>query len=269
MIRENSMKSARFLWRLLTGPAIPFYTLPYLMGLLIAGTIAHKSIGSYAAQSLFFESWFLHTGMIPIPGVRTVLTLLFAGLLARTVSTFLTFPSPGPSAQTLNMKTLGAHLCHLGILVLLLGGILSSSVSVDGILTLKNGQKSHIYVDNEHGQETRTWQLPFEVELTAFTIQTYPGSRKARNYISDIKLYAEGKTFPAQISMNRPLRYNGYSIYQSGFTDAESSTASILTVVRNPASPLPYISGILIVCGLVLHLLSRRNGRKTEKGMPQ
>jgi len=40
-------------------PYILFYTLPWLMVLLVWGTIAQKDMGIYEAQAMFFSSWSL------------------------------------------------------------------------------------------------------------------------------------------------------------------------------------------------------------------
>lgn len=50
--------------------------------------------------------------------------------------------------------------------------------------------------------------------------------------------------------MNHPLRYQGMSFYQSGFDNNDTTT--ILQVVQNPSSLIPYISCALIALGMVV-----------------
>ena len=51
------------------------------------------------------------------------------------------------------------------------------------------------------------------------------------------------------ISMNDPLRYRGFTFYQSGFDNNDKT--SILQVVKNPAMLLPYIACGLVALGLL------------------
>ncbi len=62
-------------------------------------------------------------------------------------------------------------------------------------------------------------------------------------------------SFPAVIEMNSPLRYRGYTFYQTSFKENENSQATILTVVKNSGQLFPYIASIVIVFGLMLHLI--------------
>lgn len=95
--------------------------------------------------------------------------------------------------------------------------------------------------------------LPFTLRLEKFTQDNYPGSDTARNYSSDI-IIVDGKSkIEAQISMNKPLRYKGYSFYQSSYERTPDEIYSILTVVENKGRIFPYIACLIIGLGLLYH----------------
>ena len=62
----------------------------------------------------------------------------------------------------------------------------------------------------------------------------------------------------ALISMNRPLRFRGYTFYQSAYgEDDQHGASSTFAVVKNAGRWLPYISSALIFLGLVLHFFGQ------------
>ena len=62
--------------RRLGQPDILFWTLPYLIALVIIGTIAQKWMGLYTAQHLFFSSFISHYHGIPFIGGAGVLVVM-------------------------------------------------------------------------------------------------------------------------------------------------------------------------------------------------
>ena len=55
--------------------------------------------------------------------------------------------------------------------------------------------------------------------------------------------------------MNEPLRYDQYTLYQTGWDQDRSRKIyySSFSVVRNPSDKVPLISCIIIGIGLVIH----------------
>ncbi len=102
--------------------------------------------------------------------------------------------------------------------------------------------------------------LPFKIYLEDFTRETYTQSEKAKSFQSRVQIYSEQGKSTYDISMNEPLRYRGYTFFQSSFTDDEKS--SVFQVVKNPSWLLPYISSIMITIGLFFQMLIRRPSEK-------
>jgi cytochrome c biogenesis protein ResB len=101
-------------------------------------------------------------------------------------------------------------------------------------------------------------ELPFTVRLNSFQRDVYPGSNMPRNYESRVTIEDGDVTWPAIISMNEPLRYGGYTLYQaSTYLDKDGQPVSVLSVVTNKGWIFPYISGILLAIGLIWHMVLR------------
>lgn len=79
----------------------------WLFVLTFWGTIAQTSLGLYEAQERFFFSWFFTVGIVPFPGARTILWILFINLLAVTVTRF---------SQYRKKRYFGLIIIHVGLL---------------------------------------------------------------------------------------------------------------------------------------------------------
>ncbi len=101
-------------------------------------------------------------------------------------------------------------------------------------------------------------RLPFTVTLTDFVKTNYPGTDTAKDYYSDVVISDGALTWPARIGMNAPLRYRGYTLYQSAFlTTPQGEELTVLAVSRDAGQFLPYLGTILLALGLILHLFLR------------
>ena len=101
---------------------------------------------------------------------------------------------------------------------------------------------------------------PFAIQLLQFRHDRYAGTDIAKNFSSRIKLTdpAKHEDRESLIFMNNPLRYRGYTFFQAGFDNNDTTT--VLQVAQNPSWLVPYISCALIVLGMLLqfgmHLFS-------------
>ncbi len=106
-------------------------------------------------------------------------------------------------------------------------------------------------------RHTRT-RLPFAIQLQYFKEDIYPGTDKPRAYQSDVIINDNGIMWPSRIKMNEPLRYKGYTFYQSSFQRGDGRrTATVLSVVKNAGRLFPYLAGLIIAAGFVIHLVQR------------
>lgn len=371
----------------LAGPTLMFWILPFMMILLVIGTIAQKEIGLYAAQREFFGSFVVFLGPIPFPAGLTLMGLFLINLLAK----FL-------FRSTWSWQKSGTIISHFGVLILVAGGAVTAFDSQEGFLTIEEGRSSstiedyhardlvitHISADGKdksvlftlphtslreglrlapdaikpvslridrycyncaierrpeesqdgwerpgkfmmlvpvpadpqdeknmagieftalaqgrHDTKHLTFDgfpkppvipapdtkggyqvtierakrpLPFSVTLESFDRDVHPGTDMAKSYASRVVVTdaKNGLSFPAIIEMNEPLRYRGYTLYQSSFDESGERPFTVLTVVKNRGRIFPYIASLLIAVGLLIHLGVRytaRGQKSTREGM--
>jgi hypothetical protein len=349
--------------RWLAKPILLHWLLPYLMLLVVIGTVAQKTIGLYESQRLFFSSFLLWVGWFPLPGARAVCAVLFISLMSKVL-----LASPWSKAKS------GIFITHVGILLLLLGGLLTAAFSDEGYMVLERHQTDHQFYDyhdrvltvrknaapiitlpiNElttgqritdpslpftlaiqylcenctmapraatgetlHGSAQKVMlsriandidhernlagveiaiegagkdkdglyiafepmkkqpaitigadqytitigrlphALPFSLQLLDAEKEVHPGTDMVRSYRSTVLLRDGAVQQRAEITMNHPLRYKGYTVYQSSFlsADAASPTSGVsFAVVRNSGRVFPYVASITVCIGLLIHL---------------
>jgi cytochrome c biogenesis protein ResB len=104
----------------------------------------------------------------------------------------------------------------------------------------------------------RRVDLGFEIALKDFNVGRYQGTMRAASYASDVEGAGFGK---AHISMNQPLKHNGFTFYQASFQEDKQTgraTASVLSVNRDPGRPLKYLGSALIVLGTIVMFYFKR-----------
>lgn len=127
-------------------------------------------------------------------------------------------------------------------------------LSLRGTAELPLGQKPLI-VEYRPGQRP----LPVQVKLLDFRKTEYPGTSMAAGFEADVELtdLQRGVTLKRTISMNNPLKYGGYSFFQSSYFMGEVET-TVLSVRNDPGTPLVYAGFIIVVLGVVAMFLRRQ-----------
>ena len=97
--------------------------------------------------------------------------------------------------------------------------------------------------------------LPFTIHLIDFEKKLHPSTNLPKSFKSSVYLTDGRIKQNAIIQMNEPLRYKGYTLYQSSFSQGEKGEITNLAVVKNHGRVFPYISSIVICIGLLIHLL--------------
>jgi cytochrome c biogenesis protein len=99
----------------------------------------------------------------------------------------------------------GADAVHLGLLIILAGGIISGSA----------GLKSHLSFTE--GETLPVPNANFQIRLDKFETEFYE-SGQVKDWISTLTVLEEGKELQTKIvEVNHPLSYKGYMFYQSGY----------------------------------------------------
>lgn len=146
-----------------------------------------------------------------------------------------------------------ALLSHLGLFLVLYGGLFSAADVKEGHIRIFEGEKEHIAVDSRGN----LLPLPFEIELKDFSIDYYEDGRSPKQFSSALSI--DGRDFLTGV--NHPCRYKGYGIYQSGY-DMESGSYTILKVVKDMWLPILALGAVLLVIASAFSLKKTWNSWK-------
>jgi hypothetical protein len=101
----------------------------------------------------------------------------------------------------------------------------------------------------------------FSMTLNKFDVENYEGTQMAKAYQSVMDVPGIGEKV---ISMNEPLKHNGYTFYQSSFEQDRMGKpiASILSVNYDPGRWVKYTGCFLIILGAIMLFYFKKYGRK-------
>jgi len=113
----------------------------------------------------------------------------------------------------------------------------------------------------------KTYLLPITVMLKDFIMKKYPNSNIVKSYESIVRISNDkGMERDVKISMNKPLRYENYTFFQSSYSiNPDGTEYSIFSVVKNSGRLLPYFSSLIIFLGLIIHFIMMFYRRRKKK----
>ena len=124
------------LWKFSTSLRLTVALLGFGILLVFVGTVAQADEGLYQAQERYFKHWFVwgitmfgYKVPIGLPGGYLIGTLLLFNLTAAHIKRF-----------QLTTKKLGIHLTHAGVIILLLGQLVTDIFSRETQLRFKEGE---------------------------------------------------------------------------------------------------------------------------------
>lgn len=107
----------------------------------------------------------------------------------------------------------------------------------------------------------REFELPFAIRLEEFVKEDHPGTRLPRRFSSYVTKVEGRVETRIHITMNEPLRHEGYTLYQSGWGPQSEREPpwpySVFSVVRNPADRVPVWACLVLAVGLLFHFLRK------------
>lgn len=123
------------------------------------------------------------------------------------------------------------------------------------------------------GLHRKKYPLPLLARLVDFRKETHPGTDIASSFSSVVEVQADGINRELTISMNKPLRHRGFTLYQQSYRIApDGKESSTFAVARNYGRLLPYVGTGIIVVGMLVHFVSmlikhaRRRRKATAAG---
>jgi cytochrome c biogenesis protein len=110
---------------------------------------------------------------------------------------------------------LGVYITHLSILLILVGAVIGISLGFNGFLNLPEGYASPVAYERGNRQQK---ELGFSVRCDDFDVQFYGMSEAPKDYRSWLTVIKDGKeVMKKMIEVNEPLKYEGYTFYQSSY----------------------------------------------------
>lgn len=148
----------------------------------------------------------------------------------------------------------GATIVHIGILVILAGGVMSLVTGKRGTVLLHEGERTSLAVIDEN----RKVPLGFTVALDSFRVVFYENMPdRPKSFTSSVTITPpDGAPFKKDIRVNHPFMLNGFTIYQSsyGLSEADpasgaADTATVSMRLRNAPETAPPLAKFVMVEG--------------------
>ena len=135
----------------------------------------------------------------------------------------------------------------------------------------KDGSATIIMVNSKNINfvlRKKQYILPIHIKLKDFAVKKYPNSEIVKSYESIVEIRdKKGMIRDVKISMNKPLRYDDLTFFQSSYYIApDGAEYSIFSVVKNSGRLLPYVSSLFIFVGLIIHFIMMLYRRRKKIG---
>ena len=195
------------------------------------GTFIENDFGTARARALVYNAWWYELALF-----------LIASQLLLVIE------------KTKMYRVKARTLFHFAFLIILFGAALTRYFGFDGVMSIREGEKSNIIVIGEQNVTT-----PFFIALKDFTLTRYPGSRSPSEFSSSVTLMDEvdNVTFDTDIYMNNTLSYKGYKFFQTSYDTDEKGTK--LSVNKDPGMEVTYVGYALLFLGLILNLFDKKS----------
>lgn len=109
--------------------------------------------------------------------------------------------------------------------------------------------------------QNRKIDLGFDLNLKKFEVQRYQGTNRAMEYSSQVEAVNPTSKVEQVISMNEPMKFMGYTIYQASFQEDEQTgqpVASVFSINQDPGRWIKYIGSLIFSLGIVWLFYQRR-----------
>lgn len=129
----------------------------------------------------------------------------------------------------------GPFLSHVGLLLLLVGGGLSTVFGLKTMLWLAPGETADTVQVGEDADSIEDVPLPFTLALNDFTVELNEQGM-VKQYRSDVTVTPHGgQPFQQTISVNHPLRLGGFNFYQASYQPARNRVKWLEVAVLDTA----------------------------------
>jgi ABC-type transport system involved in cytochrome c biogenesis permease subunit len=159
--------------------------------------------------------------------------------------------------QQKTYKRYMVFLLYIAFIVILLGAFLTFTTATQGRLHLRAGKPAHTFVDQKNNTQHT---LPFEIVLSKFQIEYYPGTQSPSDYVSMIKIKSDNhQETTGRVSMNAVFEKDGFRFYQSGY-DPDEQGAILLVKSDRYGLPVTCLGYLLLLTGIIGYFFSKNTG---------
>ena len=215
-----------FEWMMHSGAAVPFLVYAAALTILM-GLLPQVRMGGVPWLSQMLQFWpfvLIWTWMMVISALAALNHLL-----------------------RWKVKEIPFILNHLGVVVAIVAATLGSADMQTLQLTAFTGEAEWRAVD----ETGRMVEPGIAIELRQFTMEEYPDHLPKR-FASDVTVYTkDGKNVSGIVEVNKPLKVNGWKIYQYGYDvmRGSNSSYSVFQLVRDPWILWVYIGIFMMLAG--------------------
>ena len=198
-------------------------------------TIVEKSQGTDYVHAHYYGAWWF--------------ILIWAALTALGVSYII----------KRKVKRASTLALHLSFVIILIGALLTHVSAKRGMIHLRIGQPTDIYMtsDGEHGMKEE--KLPFSLCLQDFEAKMHDGTNAVADYSSKFIVIDGNEKSEGEVSMNNIYSHRSYRLYQSSYD--EDGKGSVLAINADPYGiPVTYTGYALLFISLVWMLIDPRGG---------
>jgi hypothetical protein len=132
------MKLITSILRPLASAAIFYYATLWLVVLVTVGTISQKYFGLQTSLEKYFSAWVIQPMDMPLwlPSGRLTMAIIMACLIAKLIV-----------ATKWKIKWIGSNIAHIGVLLLMSGGVITAYTTTEGNIAIQEGKEASTFQD--------------------------------------------------------------------------------------------------------------------------
>ncbi|NOZ25818.1 MAG: cytochrome c biogenesis protein ResB [Nitrospirae bacterium] len=124
---------------------------------------------------------------------------------------------------------LGVYITHLSIIVIMLGAVIGIFFGFKGYMPIQEGYTA----DFAYGRDDTTQSLGFAIRCDDFDVEFYDMSDMPKVFRSRLTVIRDGREVMKKVvEVNSPLRYGGYTFYQSNYGMVPDADGYFILKVR-------------------------------------
>jgi len=132
------------------------------------------------------------------------------------------FRNDGGDSAVYAQKQAWAHfsivVVHVSVVLIIVGGVLSSLFGFDGVMEIEDGAEQNI-VFRKNGAQYQPASIGFGLRCDRFELQRFKNGMP-KDYVSTLTVVDDGRDIlTKRIEVNDPLFFGGYNFYQSSYNE--------------------------------------------------